>query len=81
MNVNGEAIMWGENAIRRLPFAFTFTNTYPTRLEPVVSCSLTYAPGDHAYVSNFDTPRCDNMDASGVSARGRVKASLAQIAP
>ena len=37
--------------------------------------------GDRGYVSNFDTPRRDNMDANGVSARDGVGASIAQIAP
>ena len=37
--------------------------------------------GDRAYVSNFDTPRRDNMDANGVTARDGIGASIAQIAP
>jgi len=37
--------------------------------------------GDRGYVSNFDTPRRDNMDANGVTARDGIGASIAQIAP
>jgi len=37
--------------------------------------------GDRAYVSNFDIPRRDNMDANGQTARDGVGASIAQIAP
>ena len=36
--------------------------------------------GDRGYVSNFDTPRRDNMDANGVTARDGIGASIAQIA-
>ncbi len=36
--------------------------------------------GDRGYVSNFDIPRRDNMDANGVSARDGVGASIALIA-
>ncbi|MBC8118823.1 MAG: SMP-30/gluconolactonase/LRE family protein [Burkholderiaceae bacterium] len=36
--------------------------------------------GDRGYVSNFDTPRRDNMDANGTSARDGIGASIAQIA-
>ena len=32
-----------------------------------------------AYISNFDTPRRDNMDANGTSAKDGVGASIAQI--
>lgn len=35
--------------------------------------------GDRGYVSNYDTPRRDNMDANGVSARDGIGASIAQI--
>lgn len=35
--------------------------------------------GQRAYVSNFDTPRRDNMDANGVTAKEGVGASIAQI--
>ncbi len=37
--------------------------------------------GDRGYVSNFDTPRRDNMDANGVTARDGIGASIAQISP
>lgn len=37
--------------------------------------------GNTAYVSNFDVPRRDNMDANGSTARDGVGASIAQIAP
>ena len=37
--------------------------------------------GDRGYVSNYDTPRRDNMDANGVSARDGMGASIAQILP
>lgn len=36
--------------------------------------------GERAYVSNFDTPRRDNMDANGGTARDGIGASIAQIA-
>ena len=36
--------------------------------------------GDRGYVSNFDIPRRDNMDASGPTARDGIGASIAQIA-
>ena len=35
--------------------------------------------GNTAYVANFDVPRRDNLDASGVTARDGVGASVAQI--
>jgi sugar lactone lactonase YvrE len=37
--------------------------------------------GSTAYISNFDTPRRDNMDANGTTARDGIGASIAQIAP
>jgi hypothetical protein len=37
--------------------------------------------GNTAYVSNFDTPRRDNMDANGQTARDGIGASIAQITP
>lgn len=37
--------------------------------------------GDVAYVSNFDVPRRDNLDATGVTAKGGVGASVAMIKP
>jgi sugar lactone lactonase YvrE len=37
--------------------------------------------GDRGYVSNFDTPRRDNMDANGLTARDGIGASIVQIAP
>jgi len=37
--------------------------------------------GDTAYISNNDTPRRDNLDANGTTARDGVGASIAQIAP
>lgn len=37
--------------------------------------------GDRGYVANFDTPRRDNMDANGGTARDGIGASIAQIAP
>ena len=37
--------------------------------------------GDRGYVSNFDTPRRDNMDANGLTARDGVGASIVQITP
>lgn len=37
--------------------------------------------GDRAYVSNFDVPRRDNLDASGTAARDGVGASIAVITP
>ena len=37
--------------------------------------------GERGYVSNYDTPRRDNMDANGVTARDGIGASIAQIAP
>lgn len=36
--------------------------------------------GKRAYVSNFDVPRRDNMDASGITAKDGVGASIAQLA-
>ena len=36
--------------------------------------------GDRGYVSNFDTPRRDNMDANGLTARVGIGASIVQIA-
>lgn len=36
--------------------------------------------GDRGYVSNFDTPRRDNMDASGTTARDGIGASIVQLA-
>src|SRR5581483_2003421 len=37
--------------------------------------------GDTGYISNYDTPRRDNLDANGKSALGGIGASIAQIAP
>jgi sugar lactone lactonase YvrE len=37
--------------------------------------------GGTAYISNFDTPRRDNLDASGKTALDGIGASIAQIAP
>jgi sugar lactone lactonase YvrE len=37
--------------------------------------------GDRAYVSNFDVPRRDNLDASGTTSRDGVGASIAVITP
>jgi sugar lactone lactonase YvrE len=37
--------------------------------------------GPRAYVSNFDVPRRDNLDASGTTARDGVGASIAVITP
>jgi sugar lactone lactonase YvrE len=37
--------------------------------------------GNTAYITNFDTPRRDNMDANGQTARGGIGASIAQITP
>jgi sugar lactone lactonase YvrE len=37
--------------------------------------------GDRGYVSNFDQPRRDNMDATGPTARDGIGASIALIAP
>lgn len=37
--------------------------------------------GNTAYISNFDTPRRDNMDANGQTARDGIGASIAQITP
>jgi sugar lactone lactonase YvrE len=37
--------------------------------------------GNTAYVSNFDTPRRDNLDANGQTARDGIGASIAQITP
>jgi sugar lactone lactonase YvrE len=37
--------------------------------------------GNRAYVSNFDVPRRDNLDASGTTARDGVGASIAVITP
>jgi sugar lactone lactonase YvrE len=37
--------------------------------------------GSTAYISNFDTPRRDNMDANGQTARDGIGASIAQITP
>lgn len=37
--------------------------------------------GNAAYVSNNDTPRGDNLDANGATARDGVGASIAQITP
>ncbi|MDP9131299.1 MAG: SMP-30/gluconolactonase/LRE family protein [Candidatus Binatota bacterium] len=33
------------------------------------------------YISNFDTPRRDNMDANGTTARDGIGASIAQVTP
>jgi hypothetical protein len=35
--------------------------------------------GNAAYVSNFDVPRRDNMDAGANTARGGIGASIARI--
>lgn len=35
--------------------------------------------GQRAYISNFDTPRRDNMDANGTTAKDGIGASIAQI--
>jgi len=37
--------------------------------------------GNTAYISNYDTPRRDNIDANGQTARDGVGASIAQITP
>lgn len=37
--------------------------------------------GNAAYVSNNDTPRGDNLDANGATARDGIGASIAQITP
>ncbi|MBY0412334.1 MAG: SMP-30/gluconolactonase/LRE family protein [Burkholderiaceae bacterium] len=37
--------------------------------------------GERAYVSNFDTPRRDNMDANGITAKDGIGASVVQIVP
>ena len=37
--------------------------------------------GDRGYVSNYDTPRRDNMDANGLTARDGIGASIALVAP
>ena len=37
--------------------------------------------GGRGYISNFDTPRRDNMDANGTTARDGIGASIAQVAP
>jgi len=37
--------------------------------------------GNTAYISNYDTPRRDNMDANGETARDGIGASIAQITP
>ena len=37
--------------------------------------------GKTAYIANFDTPRRDNMDANGQTARDGIGASIAQLTP
>lgn len=37
--------------------------------------------GDTAHISNYDTPRRDNLDANGKSALDGIGASIAQILP
>jgi sugar lactone lactonase YvrE len=37
--------------------------------------------GNSGYISNYDTPRRDNMDANGQTARDGIGASIAQITP
>jgi sugar lactone lactonase YvrE len=37
--------------------------------------------GDTAYIANFDTPRRDNMDATGKTAIDGIGASIARITP
>jgi len=37
--------------------------------------------GDTAYICNYDTPRRDNLDANGTTARDGIGASIAQIRP
>jgi sugar lactone lactonase YvrE len=37
--------------------------------------------GNTAYITNFDTPRRDNMDTNGETARDGIGASIAQITP
>jgi sugar lactone lactonase YvrE len=37
--------------------------------------------GDTAYISNFDNPRRDNMDANGKTALDGIGASIAQVTP
>jgi hypothetical protein len=37
--------------------------------------------GDTAYISNFDNPRRDNMDANGKTAVDGIGASIARFTP
>src|SRR5262249_1827066 len=37
--------------------------------------------GNTGYISNYDTPRRDNLDANGKTAHDGIGASIAQIAP
>ena len=37
--------------------------------------------GDRGYISNYDNPRRDNLDANGLTARDGIGASIVQIAP
>jgi sugar lactone lactonase YvrE len=37
--------------------------------------------GDRGYVANFDTPRRDNMDANGTTARDGIGASISTVVP
>jgi sugar lactone lactonase YvrE len=37
--------------------------------------------GNSAYITNYDTPRRDNMDATGQAAKDGIGASIAQITP
>ena len=37
--------------------------------------------GNTGYISNYDVPRRDNLDANGQTARDGIGASIAQITP
>ena len=48
---------------------------------PLEFPSATVFVGNIAYISNYDTPRRDNMDASGKTALDGIGASIARITP
>jgi hypothetical protein len=48
---------------------------------PLEFPSATVFVGNTGYISNYDVPRRDNMDANGQTARDGIGASIAQITP
>jgi len=61
------------------PQTLKVTGKYPAGPNPHEV--IASADGKTAYISNYDTPRRDNMDANGETARDGIGASIAQITP